>query len=231
MVRSTAWRRLICPRTMFSQLGVHESSKSAMKVFAPELSALMIILRSTGPVISTRRSWRSPGTGATLQLAWRIELVSGRNPSVSPASSRAWSSARAFMRSRRRLSYLRAKCATNPIACGVRMRSKRCGWSGASSMPGIWKLSRFIAGLRSARCRLPGPRADRRRLDEELLVLGRAVERRRRGLARLDRLRHLVEVAGAHLALVLHCGEPLRGGGELGLLQPHEGAHALARVT
>src|SRR6266446_3510298 len=55
MVRSTAWRRLIWPRTMFSHVGVLESSKSAMNVDAPELSALMIILRSTGPVISTRR--------------------------------------------------------------------------------------------------------------------------------------------------------------------------------
>ena len=40
----------------FAQVGEFASSKSAMKTFAPELSALMIILRSTGPVISTRRS-------------------------------------------------------------------------------------------------------------------------------------------------------------------------------
>jgi hypothetical protein len=33
-----------------------ESSKSAMKPLAPELSALMTSLRSVGPVISTRRS-------------------------------------------------------------------------------------------------------------------------------------------------------------------------------
>jgi hypothetical protein len=38
-----------------------ESSKSAMNTLAPEFSALMIILRSTGPVISTRRSCRSAG--------------------------------------------------------------------------------------------------------------------------------------------------------------------------
>ncbi len=42
-------------------MGELESSKSAMKTLAPELSALMIILRSTGPVISTRRSRRSAG--------------------------------------------------------------------------------------------------------------------------------------------------------------------------
>ena len=41
------------------------SSKSAMKQDAPEFSALTTILRSTGPVISTRRSWRSAGIGAT----------------------------------------------------------------------------------------------------------------------------------------------------------------------
>ena len=39
-----------------SQVGELASSKSAMKTLAPELSALIIILRSTGPVISTRRS-------------------------------------------------------------------------------------------------------------------------------------------------------------------------------
>ncbi len=46
-----------------------------MKQDAPELSALMIILRSTGPVISTRRSWMASGTGATFHsdsLTWRV---------------------------------------------------------------------------------------------------------------------------------------------------------------
>jgi len=41
------------------QVGEFESSKSAIKTLAPEFSALMIILRSTGPVISTRRSRKS----------------------------------------------------------------------------------------------------------------------------------------------------------------------------
>ena len=41
---------------MLVQVGVLASSKSAMKTLAPQFSALMIILRSTGPVISTRRS-------------------------------------------------------------------------------------------------------------------------------------------------------------------------------
>ena len=55
MVRSMASVRLSCPSRRFSQVG-RESSKSAMKALAPELKALIIILRSTGPVISTRRS-------------------------------------------------------------------------------------------------------------------------------------------------------------------------------
>jgi len=46
---------------------VLESSKSAIYTLAPEFKALMIILRSTGPVISTRRSSRSFGIGATFQ--------------------------------------------------------------------------------------------------------------------------------------------------------------------
>jgi hypothetical protein len=40
------------PSRTFSQVA---SSKSARKTFAPELRALIIIFRSTGPVISTRR--------------------------------------------------------------------------------------------------------------------------------------------------------------------------------
>ena len=46
-----AWVAMIA-----AQVGACESSKSAIYVFAPEFSALITILRSTGPVISTRRS-------------------------------------------------------------------------------------------------------------------------------------------------------------------------------
>jgi hypothetical protein len=45
-----------------------------MKTFAPELRALIIILRSTGPVISTRRSRRSPASGATCHSLSRSPL-------------------------------------------------------------------------------------------------------------------------------------------------------------
>ena len=58
----------------FCQVGEFESSKSAMNIFAPELSALITIFRSTGPVISTRRSCSSAGTGATRQSPSRIVL-------------------------------------------------------------------------------------------------------------------------------------------------------------
>ena len=50
----------------------------------------MIILRSTGPVISTRRSCRSAGIGATFQSPSRMAAVSARKSGVSPASKRAW---------------------------------------------------------------------------------------------------------------------------------------------
>ena len=76
MVRRMASRRLIWPSSRLFQVGVFESSKSAMKTLAPELSALMIILRSTGPVISTRRSRMSPGSGATVHSASRMCRVS-----------------------------------------------------------------------------------------------------------------------------------------------------------
>ena len=59
---------------MLLQVGVFESSKSAMNTLAPELSALITILRSVGPVISTRRSCRSWGTGATVQSDSRTRL-------------------------------------------------------------------------------------------------------------------------------------------------------------
>jgi hypothetical protein len=55
----------MCSYACDYQVGALESSKSAMKTLAPELSALMTILRSTGPVISTRLSWMSSGMGAT----------------------------------------------------------------------------------------------------------------------------------------------------------------------
>jgi hypothetical protein len=50
---------------VLAQVGQLESSKSAMYRLAPEFRALMTILASVGPVISTRLSRRSAGSGAT----------------------------------------------------------------------------------------------------------------------------------------------------------------------
>ena len=76
--RRIASRRFTWPSITLRQVGEVESSKSAMKTFAPELSALITILRSTGPVISVRRSCKIGGMGATRQSLWRTEAVSGR---------------------------------------------------------------------------------------------------------------------------------------------------------
>ena len=43
-----------------------------MKPRAPELSALMTILREVGPVISTRRSASAAGTGATVKSSGAV---------------------------------------------------------------------------------------------------------------------------------------------------------------
>ena len=59
-----ASRRLAWPSIVPVQVGECESSKSAMYTLAPEFMALMTIFRSTGPVISTRRSCKSRGMGA-----------------------------------------------------------------------------------------------------------------------------------------------------------------------
>ena len=71
-----------------------------MNTFAPEFRALMTILRSTGPVISTRRSRRSAGIGRDLPLGFadRPRFRAG-NPGILPAtisccrSTRRWRSA------------------------------------------------------------------------------------------------------------------------------------------
>ena len=78
--------RFICPSTTFRHVGELESSKSAMNTLAPELSALMIVFRSVGPVISTRRSWRPAGMGATVHSLARISSVEERKFGRSSAS-------------------------------------------------------------------------------------------------------------------------------------------------
>ena len=73
---------LIWPWIWFVHSGEFESSKSVMYESAPELKALMTILASTGPVISTRRQCSAGGTGAIFQSPARI--VRGRGEEVGP---------------------------------------------------------------------------------------------------------------------------------------------------
>ena len=61
-----------------------------MNTLAPEFSALMIILRSTGPVISTRRSSRSAGIGATRQSPSRMARVSAQEIGRLAGVERFW---------------------------------------------------------------------------------------------------------------------------------------------
>src|SRR5215216_6457431 len=97
-----AFDRLGQVRLALEQVGpggrVRVPRSAAMNTFAPELRALITIFRSVGPVISTRRSRRSFGIGATFQFPSRTDLVSGRKSGSAPASSffcrssRAWRS-------------------------------------------------------------------------------------------------------------------------------------------
>ncbi len=105
---------------MLSQSGVFASSKSASHTLAPEFSALMVIFRSVGPVISTRRSTR-PGAGAATRQSGssRMTWVAARKSSVPPADSstcRAW---RAAISSARRAPSSRCSAATRLSASGV----------------------------------------------------------------------------------------------------------------
>jgi hypothetical protein len=118
-----AIRRLIWPSTILAQTGEEASSKSAMKTLAPEFSALTIILRSTGPVISTRRSCRSAGIGATFQSPSRMCRVSARKSGVSPASKRFWRSLRTASRRLRVSLKRRCSSATKASASWLRTSS------------------------------------------------------------------------------------------------------------
>src|SRR5829696_7424426 len=65
----------------------------------------------------------------------------------------------------------------------------------------------------------------------ELRLFGRTGEREGRGAAAADHGRDAVEVAGAHLRLMPRGGVAVVFHGELALLQPHVGAHALVGVA
>ena len=98
-----------------------------MNTRAPLLSALIIILGSAGPVISTRRSTRSAGASATRQSPSRTAAVSGRKssgvaggqaPPPLPPPREQLPPARPELALER---------ATNASASGVRMRSASGG--------------------------------------------------------------------------------------------------------
>ena len=80
----------------------------------------MTILRSTGPVISTRRSWSACGTGSTLQSPSRTACVSGRKSGSSPSRSRSARAARAARSSSRRAPNSRCRSVRKATASGVR---------------------------------------------------------------------------------------------------------------
>ena len=121
IVPRTASARFSWPSTTLSQVGESASSKSAMKTRAPELSALIIILRSTGPVISTRRSSRSAGGGATCQSPSRTPRVSGRKSGSAPRVELGLALAPALEQLERGRVQLACSCATKSSASGVRI--------------------------------------------------------------------------------------------------------------
>ena len=136
------------PVSRFCQVGEVESSKSAMNTFAPEFSALMTIFGSTGPVISTRRSCRAVGTGATVQSPSRMARVSSRKSGRPPASKKAWRSRRAASRAWRAGSIAR---------CSETSSASAPGGSRAScptrlvvrAMPGVGRSARASRGGRA----------------------------------------------------------------------------------
>ena len=93
-----------------------------MYVHTSELSALTTILRSVGPVISTRRSTR-PGAGSAPRHVGssRMCLVSGRKSGSTPLSISAWRSTRRSSSWRRVSSKVRCRVARNAHASLVKI--------------------------------------------------------------------------------------------------------------
>src|SRR4051812_50138196 len=121
---------------MLRHVGVFASSKSAMNVFAPLLSALIVSLRSVGPVISTRRSFRSSGGGGTDQSPSRMSRVSGSKSSI-PAERRAVSRRRgAGVRLAGRGAERAGRGAGNRTGQHARERRDGGDWGGGGPLPG-----------------------------------------------------------------------------------------------
>ena len=124
----------------FCQVGEFESSKSAMNIRAPELRALMTIFRSTGPVISTRRSCSAAGTGSTRQSPSRTASVSGRKSGSSPSRSLTSRADRAASTSARRARNSRSSPATKASASSVRTFSAPVAGARISTPSGMRRL-------------------------------------------------------------------------------------------
>src|SRR5829696_4768255 len=101
-----------------------------MKPRAPELSALMTILRLVGPVISTRRSCSASGTGATLKSSGAV-----MKSSDSPTSSRDCTSSRVSSKSRRLPSSASWSRPTSASAPSVRTSSYRSSRGARTCIP------------------------------------------------------------------------------------------------
>src|SRR5215216_186337 len=130
---------------MFSQVGEFESSKSAMNPLAPELRALITILRLVGPVISTRRSASACGSGAIRQSPSRKSRVSSGKSSEPPASSSFCRFSRRCSSSRRVPSSSWCSEATRSSASGVSTSARRPSTGARTSTPPTSTLA--IAGL------------------------------------------------------------------------------------
>ena len=149
-------RGCVWPSTTLLQVGESASSRSAMKTLAPELSALMTILRSPGPVISTRRSSRSAGASATRQSP-----CAGLDPGSLAAQERPRRARRASSSSRRRAPQLALEVGDE----GERAPPSRIDLvRGRGDLDAVSAPSSACSGL-------------------ELRLLGRAAQRERRALA------------------------------------------------
>ena len=108
------------------QVGAVASSRSAIQTDAPEFSALTVIFRVAGPVISHRRSVSPGAGGATRQVgSSRTHSVSGPKFGFSPAEMRRARSRRALSSSARRPANSPSSRATKASAAGVRIWSNR----------------------------------------------------------------------------------------------------------
>ena len=198
-----------------NQLGAVASSKSAIHTRAPEFSALMLIFRLVGPVISQRRSARPGGGGGDLPAGVLADCRRSRSGSRPARRRRCACPARGGRPAGRRGGRRTApsSLAMKASASGVRISSNRgCmvplifGALGGPNIGGLLSGNVLLGGLGPAPAGAAvqagrGAEAD----SVELLFFGGALEREGAAVG-VQRGGHLVEVAGADLGLVLDRG-------------------------